>query len=502
MNILNSLRDIVSSKYVSNADYIRKSYSRSMNSVIEDNLPDFVVRPENSEEISEIVKIAYSERIPIIPRGGGAGLQQGAIPYKPGGIVIDTTRMNKILNLDEDHLTVRVQCGITWAELNTFLMEKGYYTGNVGPNSGMSAVVGGGLSNNSYGEGIAIYGPVTKNCIGLKVVLPNKNGDIIETGSGECKYVKNPFNRFGFVSDLLGIFLGDNGIMGIKTEAILKIYSKPKFKAHMSFTLKRKSAEVALKILFNCRKKGYLGIFRAGFVDSSLVRASMIKILPDIPPLDENLKIINPKGRSMLEYILIGENENIIEENNKIIEEISLAEKGVESIDAQKKIFKWDNDKNEYWQVSHHIWGALGPESTGQSAECRIAMHNYPELTKGLSKWTLENSEKLQAVKAFPATGGMISLCDHTTISFPIGLIVWNKPEYRKLNGELWDSFMDAAIKLGVMPYMTGLRYSRSLIRTGAFSEQFLNFLRTIKQSLDPRGILSPGKYNLGMYSE
>ena len=96
----------------------------------------------------------------------------------------------------------------------------------------------------------------------------------------------------------------------------------------------------------------------------------------------------------------------------------------------------------------------------------------------------------------------MFSLCDHTTISVPIGLIVWNKPEYRKINGELWDSFMDASIKLGVMPYMTGLRYSRSLIRTGGFSEQFFNFLRNIKQSLDPRGILSPGKYNLGMYSE
>ena len=116
----------------------------------------------------------------------------------------------------------------------------------------------------------------------------------------------------------------------------------------MTFTLKRKSAEVALKILFNCRKKGYLGIFRAEFVDSSLVQASMIKIFPDLPPLDENMKSINPKGRSMLEYKLIGENENIIEENNKIIEEISLAEKGVEAVKEDKGFMKGVNTYKGY----------------------------------------------------------------------------------------------------------------------------------------------------------
>jgi FAD/FMN-containing dehydrogenase len=119
-----------------------------------------------------------------------------------------------------------------------------------------------------------------------------------------------------------------------------------------------------------------------------------------------------------------------------------------------------------------------------------------------MSKWQKDNTDKLNAAKVLPLLTPELMLGEHTTICIPMGLIVWNKPEFRKLNGDLWDSYLEELIKNGFMPYMTGLRYSRALIRAGAFSEQFYNFLRNIKQTLDPQGILSPGKYCLGIYGE
>ena len=501
MTIYNVLQDIVGSDFVNNLDYVLESYSKSINAVIEENRPDFIIRPGRTEEISAIVRIACNEKIPIIPRGGGAGLQQGVIPYNSGGIVIDTTRMNKILELNEETLTVRVQCGITWAELNTFLMEKGLYTGNVGPESGMSAVVGGGLSNNSFGEGIAMYGPVTKNCLGLKVVLPNKNGDVIELGSGASKYITNPFSRYGLGSDLLGVFLGDNGIMGIKTEAILKIYEKPKFLVDRSFTVRQKPIEKALRIFLNCRKKNNLGIYAATYMDSSYIFSQSTRFHPDIPPFYEKMNEINPRKRPIIAYTIIGDSQVQLEENIKIIEEITKSEKGIEEINNDE-FSRWMYKKNGYWQIAHSGWGVLGPGSTGQDAEGYLPMHHYPILLNEMNKWQVKNADKINAVKALAVIGAYFYLCEHTTINTPMGLIVWNKPEFRKLNGELWDSFLEASIENGFMPYMTGLRYSRALIKVGAFSEQYYNFLKNIKRSVDPNGILSPGKYKLGLDGE
>ncbi len=501
MNILGSLRNIVGAEFVTDAEYIRESYSRGVDAVVEENRPDFVVRPESSEEISEIVKIAYNERIPIIPRGGGADLLQGIVPYNPGGIVIDTTRMDKILEINEEIMTVRAQCGITWAQLNTSLMKRGFYTGNIGPESGMSAVIGGGLSNNSYGEGSTMYGPVTKNCVGLKVVLPNKKGDIIEIGSGASKYITKPFSRHGFGPDLLGIFLGDNGIMGIKTEASLNIYKKPNYLVSHSFTVKKRPVEKTLKIFLNCRKKSNLGIYQAIFFDSSWVIAQSTKILPQLPPIYEKLNEINPRKRPIISYSIIADTEAQLEENIKIVTQITKNENGIEELDFNE-FYNWVHEKNGYWQFAHMGWGALGPGSVGQSADGYVSMHQYPILLKEMSNWVKDNDLKINAAKAIPAIGTFFGLSEHTMIDAVMGLVVWNKPEFRKLNGELWDSCSEALIKNGFMPYMTGLRYSRALINAGAFSEQFYEFLKNIKQTLDPKGILSPGKYKLGMDGE
>ena len=87
--------------------------------------PDLVVRPNTSKEISEIINIARKKFIPIIPRGGASWGLGGAVPVK-GGIVLDTTSLNKIIEIDEDNLVVTVESGISWKSLYDTLFQKGY----------------------------------------------------------------------------------------------------------------------------------------------------------------------------------------------------------------------------------------------------------------------------------------------------------------------------------------------------------------------------------------
>jgi len=93
---------------------------------------------------------------------------------------------------------------------------------------------------------------------------------------------------------------------------------------------------------------------------------------------------------------------------------------------------------------------------------------------------------------------GSALLCDHTTVEMDSGLVVWNKPEYREVNEKLWKSNLEMVIKSGGMPYMAGMRFSRALIDVDAFSDPFYNLLKSVKHTLDPNRIISPGKFYLG----
>ena len=108
MKKLSLIKEVVGSDYVSDADFMLQSYGKGISGGLIEKRPDVVVRPKSSEEIAEILKIANAEMIPVIPRGGGAGLLEGVFPLKSGGIVIDTTRMDKILDFNENKMTVTV----------------------------------------------------------------------------------------------------------------------------------------------------------------------------------------------------------------------------------------------------------------------------------------------------------------------------------------------------------------------------------------------------------
>ncbi|GAH97457.1 unnamed protein product [marine sediment metagenome] len=200
---------------------MRAAYSRNVDPAFPDRWADIIVRPQSTEEVSEIIKIANKYKIHMVPRGGGADLVGGSVTE--GGILLDLTRMNQILEINETDYYCEVECGITWGILVSELQKKGLTTGVLGPGSGYSATIGGGLSNSTAGFGSTKYGLVPDICLGVEVVLPNPQGTILRTGAAANKYAK-PFCRYGVAPDFTGLFMGDVGTMGIKTKAFLKIF--------------------------------------------------------------------------------------------------------------------------------------------------------------------------------------------------------------------------------------------------------------------------------------
>ncbi|NVM27209.1 MAG: FAD-binding oxidoreductase [Candidatus Helarchaeota archaeon] len=499
MKVINRIKEIVGSEYASDADFVLQSYSKQIAGGFRDKRPDLVVRPKSVEEISEILKYANAEKISVIPRGGGAGFYGGVLPLKSGGIVIDMTRMDNILNFNENTMTITVQCGITWAQLNDFLFQQGFYTGTLGPGSGMSAVIGGSLSHHSVGGGgAAKYGAVTRHCVGLKVVLAN--GDIITTGSGASKYIKEPFSRWGLGPDLTSLFLGDQGIMGIKAEATLLVYPKPEFRSYRTFTVKKRTVKTITQILMDYRKNGDLGLYDAYWLPELVIQGGMRLLFVKEFSVFKLFEESNPKGRDVFFYTCEADSEAELEQNVKKLNELALQNKGVEMLGTEIEegnIAKWHYEKNGHWQIYHGFWGLAGPGSIPQSSEHHVPIHQIPKMMDVLTQWEAEKQELMVKVKAVQGLGSAL-LCDHTTVELDSGLIVWNNPEYGEINEQLLKSNLEMVIKSGGMPYMAGMYFSRALIDANAFLDPYYNFMKAVKHALDPNGIISPGKFYLG----
>ncbi|MHA1405649.1 MAG: FAD-binding oxidoreductase [Candidatus Helarchaeota archaeon] len=221
--MLDEIIMIVGPDYV--ATDVETLYAYSMDTSPEKgHLAEMVVRPRTTEEVAEIVKAANQTKTPIWPRGAATSLVMMGVPLSPGGILLDLTRMNEILEIDEDSMSVTAEAGITWSKLESELNKRGWYTGFVGPGPGRSSTIGGAVSVASVMYGSAKYGSACDILLGLEVVIPT--GEIIRTGSSALKRAFRHC-RYGIGPDSSGIFCGDNGIFGIKTQVSFKLYPAP-----------------------------------------------------------------------------------------------------------------------------------------------------------------------------------------------------------------------------------------------------------------------------------
>ena len=169
---------------------------------------DIIVYPGSAEEVSKVLVIANYYKIPVYPWGGGSGSQGGAIPVK-GGILLDTKRMNRILDFDEKSMTVTVETGIIYTQLEWYANERGYSLMHY-PSSMNCGTVGGFLAHNGIGVLSTKYGKIDDQCLSVEIVIPS--GEILRS----C-----PVPKHSSGPDLKHIFLGSEGTLGVMTKPLL-----------------------------------------------------------------------------------------------------------------------------------------------------------------------------------------------------------------------------------------------------------------------------------------
>lgn len=224
------LKDVVGSPHVSTAKRDLAYYGTDL-SKLEVAPAEFVVQPATTDEVAGIVRLANEHGTPIYPRGGGLSYTLGYTPTATGGILLDTSRMNAIQDIDTDSMSITAQTGCTWKHIHGKLSKRGLRMVFWGPLSGEGSTLGGCISNNVVWYGSGKYGTVGDTLLGLEVVIPT--GDVIRTGSGAHVEGWRHFRYYG--PDLTGMFVGDSGAFGIKTEATFELMEQPHGHQSMSF---------------------------------------------------------------------------------------------------------------------------------------------------------------------------------------------------------------------------------------------------------------------------
>lgn len=179
------------------------------------HMPEAVVLPTTSEQVSQVLKMANENRIPVTPRGSGTGLSGGSIPIK-GGIVLCTTRMNKILEINKTNLNATVEPGVVLQDFNTALAKEGLFF-PPDPQSFLSCTIGGNVAENAGGPACVKYGVFKQYVLGLEVVLAS--GEIVKLGGVTSK------NRTGY--ELAMLFTGSEGTLGVITKIMLRLLPMP-----------------------------------------------------------------------------------------------------------------------------------------------------------------------------------------------------------------------------------------------------------------------------------
>lgn len=252
--VVKTLKEFLEESQVSVNQTIRELHGKD-ESYHEISLPDIVVFPKTTEEVSNIMKLANNLQVAVVPFGRGTSLEGHVIPYD-NGITIDFSLMDKILEVRANDLLVKVQPGVTRTQLNKELKKYGLFF-SVDP--GADATLGGMAATNASGTTTVKYGVMRDQVRDLEVVLAD--GTIIHTGNLAAK------SASGF--HLNGLFVGSEGTLGCFTELTLKVYGIPEFTtaARAVFPSVKKAVEAVTSIL-----QAGIPIARVELVDESSIR--------------------------------------------------------------------------------------------------------------------------------------------------------------------------------------------------------------------------------------
>lgn len=262
-----------------------------------------VLRPRDAQQLAAAVKALTGAGVAIIARGGGMSYTGGYLATQQPSVLVDTGALDQVVQINVEDAYVVVDAGVTWENLQKALNEKNVRTPYFGPMSGSHATVGGALSQGSVFHGSSRYGHSADAVLGIEVVTAN--GDVLRTGSAAAANTAPFFRWYG--PDLTGVFLGDCGLLGIKTRATLRLLPRHSHIDYLSWQFKEAAGLMgAMGALARAGLPSEVAAFDPSLSQIRMRRASLssdVKTLGNVirkGGLLQGLKLVT-KGRDFLD---------------------------------------------------------------------------------------------------------------------------------------------------------------------------------------------------------
>jgi glycolate oxidase len=416
--------------------------------------PEAVVFPENTEQMSAILKLANVENFPITARGGGVGYTGGAVPVD-GGIVIGTDRMNKIIEISADDLYVVCQPGIRTFELQQAVEKHGVFF-PPDPASYKDSFIGGNIAENAGGMRTPKYGITGRYVLGLEVVTAT--GEVLRVGGKVEK------NVVGF--NLTSLIVGSEGMLGIITEATLKLL--PLTEATSTVRASFKSMEEACKVLTKFTPERILPMAME-VIDKHCIEA-----------IEQNYAFGLSKDSAAILLVAVDGSSEEVAKNAETIERILGENGGFDVLRAKSK-----EDEDKLWDVRRAISPSLMKFGTLKiNEDVVVPRSRVPELVAQVEQ--IGKKHKTFVANFGHAGDGNIHvnfLCNREDID-----------SIDRARECVKETFA-LSVKLGgTISGEHGIGYVKAPYMNYAIDKPTLEVMKGIKKVFDPNGILNPGK--------
>lgn len=417
------------------------------------HIPDLVIWPRTTEEVSRILRLANERRVPVTAWGAGTSLEGNPLPVH-GGIVLDFREMNRILAIHESDFQVTVQPGVLYKDMNAELARYGLF---FAPDPGANASIGGMVGNNAAGIRTVRYGATRDNVLALEVALAD--GTVLRTGSRSVK------QSSGY--DLTHLFVGSEGTLGVVTEATLRLAPLPEYFSAViaAFPDVHAAAETVYSVMAYSLAPSALEILDATGI--RLLNANEGFDFADAPHL-------------LMEFT--GPNTSSLDEGLKQVESIC-RENGCTFY--QSGIGR--EERARLWEARHKFFEILVRSHPGCQyllADVAVPISKLPELI----------DRSCEVLDALGIEGQIMGHAGdgnlHVTVFYP--------PEDKAARARALEAngrIVAAGLELGgTSTGEHGVGLGKQKFMLAEHGRPAVELMRLLKQTLDPNNILNPGK--------
>lgn len=459
--ILGEIRAAVGAKNVLSGDEdALENYASDEAGLMFTSMPEVVVKPETTEQVSALMAVASKYGVAVTPRGAGSGLAGAAVPLA-GGIVLSLEKMNRILEIDSVNRVAVVEPGVVTNELCKAVAEEGFlYAGY--PMSTETSFIGGNVATNAGGGKVIRYGNTRRHVLGLEVVIPS--GTVLTLGGRIRK------DTWGY--SLMQLLIGSEGTLGVITKVIVNLEPRP-------------GKTVNLLVAFPDLESAVDSVAKVIRTGISVISCELLdKISVDITTRHLNTALpYQDRAEAFLLLQIEGTSEELLEAGYEKVGTLCLENGALEVFVAESR-----TESAMVWNIRQNLAEAMRAYDPycSLSGDMVVPLSAVPEMVREVREAAKERGISV-GILGHIADGNL-----HPIIFKPAAMDPLEWAEYAE---QFFDDLTAVALRLGgVGSGEHGIGYVKMPIFLHSKSAEEVEIMKGIKKAFDPRGILNPGK--------